>query len=115
VGSSTAAQGSTANTNRSKRSRPQELQETGEGSRKRNHQEVGTTASQAVGEQEPVYRGFTVGRDEVSGSASAPAPKEGEPVPNYGQSNVNMLLRPTGLTDQEYIELLRAQLANASV
>ena len=76
-------QDSTTNADCLKRSRPQG---TSEGGKQPKRRRTGTTAKQAVGEQEPIYRGFTVGS---------------------GEMNADPLWRPPGITDEEYFLVLK--------
>ena len=85
-------QGSTTNADRLKRSRLQGTSSS-EGGKQPKCRRTGTTAKQAVGEQEPIYRGFTVGRGEVNESAKTTDP----------------LWRPPGITDKEYFLVLKSR------
>jgi hypothetical protein len=131
---STATQGSAAETNPLKRSRPQDLSEE---IRSAKRQKSDMFASSATGQQGPVYQTFQVGRSELERSVINPVGYGMAAGTNHGQSHVvspssmsfpvvneepttnidlsflfNMYPRLPGMTDNEYQEYLQAKLAS---
>ena len=132
VGPSNAARGSAAGTNRFKRPRPQE-NSGGNGQPKRRKAEQ--TAERGVRIQAPVHQGFQVGHSQAARPVNTSVQYEVAAEPNHRQSNevasssmslpimneeyitdtapptsFKPLPRPLGITNDEYVKLLSAQM-----
>ena len=95
---------STVGTDRSKRSRPQE---TSEGKIQHKRRKVEKTAEHAVRQWEPGYQAFEVGRNK----ASLPVVSEESTTNAEPPTVFNTVARPPGMTNREYVEVLKAQIA----